>query len=166
LTLDRRREQLADIVTEACNMARDRVLSGGHDPDRVLLAVRVAALITLDVARHVILTAIANVIHNAYDSLLLPPNRAEGGKIEVLARVIEDRAEIVIGDNGIGMYEEDLREVRQFIPGRSTKKGIGTGFGLPIARRNIEAHGGSIGIQSRPDEGTTVTITLPLDHEP
>ena len=56
------------------------------------------------------------------------------------------------------------QELREFIPGKTTKKSFGTGFGLPIARRNIKSHGGSIGIQSQDEAGTTVTIVLPTSY--
>ena len=47
----------------------------------------------------------------------------------------------------------------------STKPGS-TGTGLALARRIIEEHGGTIGIESAADTGTTVTITLPSAYEP
>ncbi|NQU20408.1 MAG: HAMP domain-containing histidine kinase [Candidatus Nealsonbacteria bacterium] len=159
-----RRERLSELISEVCSMAREHVRSLGHNPDRVLLTVRVPTAATLDASRHVILTALANVLNNAYDALLLPPGRSEGAKIELSARVVGSWVKILIRDNGLGMEKEHLREVREFLPGQTTKKGIGTGFGLPIARRNIEAHNGEIDIDSRDNEGTSVTITLPRDH--
>jgi len=88
------------------------------------------------------------------------------GKIEINGRVFGPWIGIVVQDNGMGMYDVDLQKIREFIPGKTTKEGIGTGFGLPIARRNIEAHGGTIDIESVADQGTTVTIALPRDYKP
>jgi len=45
-----------------------------------------------------------------------------------------------------------------------TTKATGMGFGLPICKRIIEAHGGKITVQSAPHEGTTFIITLPIER--
>lgn len=56
-------------------------------------------------------------------------------------------------------------ELREFVPGRTSKKNRGTGYGLPIARRYVTAHGGSLAIDSQLGQGTTVTVTLPVEQE-
>ncbi len=63
----------------------------------------------------------------------------------------------------MGLSVEELDEVRRFVPGGTSKKTHGTGFGLPIAKRKLEDHGGFLAIDSQEDVGTTVTITLPLE---
>ena len=73
--------------------------------------------------------------------------------------------ELVIEDNAIGFSAEDLRLIRQFIPGQTTLKHDGTGFGLPTAKRYIEAHGGSLEIDSQEGVGTRVSLRLPLADE-
>ena len=65
----------------------------------------------------------------------------------------------------MGLSKEELEEVRRFVPGGTSKKVHGTGFGLPIARRKVMDHGGTLNIESRVDQGTVVTITLPLEAE-
>ena len=62
-------------------------------------------------------------------------------------------------DTGRGIPAEALP--RLFDPFFTTKTG-GTGLGLPIAKKIIEEHQGSIGIQSQPGIGTVVTLTLPV----
>jgi two-component system sensor histidine kinase AtoS len=57
--------------------------------------------------------------------------------------------------------EEDIRS-KIFEPFFSTKE-EGIGLGLPIARRIVEEHGGEIQVESRSGEGTTFTVTLPLN---
>jgi signal transduction histidine kinase len=61
-------------------------------------------------------------------------------------------------DTGPGIAEEELEKI--FVPFHTTKT-QGTGLGLPICRQLIEQHGGEIYLDSKPAEGTTVTILLP-----
>jgi signal transduction histidine kinase len=65
---------------------------------------------------------------------------------------------LLIEDHGVGMDDELLRQA--FEPFFTTKA-RGTGLGLPICRRIVEAHGGTIGIHSLPGKRTTVTVRLP-----
>ena len=66
---------------------------------------------------------------------------------------------IEVIDTGMGMTEEGMQ--RAFTVYYSTKAD-GTGLGLPMVRRIIERHGGRIQIESRPNEGATFVIELPL----
>ena len=87
--------------------------------------------------------------------------RAGAALIEILVR--EDRLKDLflmrITDNGSGMSPEE-RE-RALDPFYTTKKG-GTGLGMSITKKIIEAHNGDIVIQSRQGKGTEVRIELPL----
>jgi signal transduction histidine kinase len=73
--------------------------------------------------------------------------------------------EIAVADNGMGMSEDELEVIRRFVPGGTSKKRDGSGYGLPIARRRVRDHRGDLRIESRLNEGTTVTITLPVEAE-
>lgn len=77
--------------------------------------------------------------------------------------------EIRVCDNGPGIAPENLPRI--FEPFFSTKPGEGTGLGLSISRDIVTEHGGWIGVESRPGEGTTVRVWLPVSghevqHEP
>ena len=70
-------------------------------------------------------------------------------------------AVISVMDTGIGIAPEELPKVKdRFYKGSSTRRG--SGIGLAVADEIINMHGGSLKLQSRKGEGTTVTITLPL----
>jgi two-component system, NtrC family, sensor histidine kinase PilS len=86
--------------------------------------------------------------------------RPDGGTLTVEGR--EDAAwySIKFRDTGRGMSVEELARV--FTPFSTAFDG-GTGLGMAIVRRIVEDHGGAIDVESRPGEGTTVTILLPRD---
>lgn len=86
----------------------------------------------------------------------------ENGRVLVsVARGVNGRCIVRVTDNGIGMTAEELRQAS--IPfGQTsaliTHPGRGTGLGLPIVKSLIEAHGGSLRIDSRPGQGSQVTL--------
>ncbi len=69
------------------------------------------------------------------------------------------RARIDITDTGRGIAPENISKV--FEPYFSTKE-TGTGLGLAIVKKAVDDHGGTISVTSKPDSGTTFTITLPV----
>jgi len=95
---------------------------------------------------------------------------AEHGRIGVTARLVDDInldrcVEIAISDNGIGIPPHDLRRIFEpfFRSSDSlTRRRKGTGIGLTITKYIMDAHGGQIGVQSRPGRGSTFTLRLPV----
>ncbi len=83
-----------------------------------------------------------------------------GGAVECGGRVEDGWAYLSIRDNGCGMSEEQLDRI--FKPFYTTKT-EGTGLGLALARKAVLSHGGRIDVESRPGEGTTITIVVPVD---
>src|SRR5947208_4346800 len=69
--------------------------------------------------------------------------------------------EIIISDTGPGISEEDLTRI--FDPYFTTKK-LGIGLGLAITKKIVEEHRGRISVRSRPNEGTDVVISLPVER--
>lgn len=91
----------------------------------------------------------------------------DGGKITVTAEKKDAwNIEIVIADNGIGIPKEDLGRIFERFyrveKSRTSETG-GTGLGLAIAKEIINAHNGSIEIDSEYKKGTSVTIVLPIE---
>jgi signal transduction histidine kinase len=92
-----------------------------------------------------------------------------GGRVRVAARRLEAdgrvMAEVSVADTGVGIAPEDQEavfdEFRQ--AGRDyLRKAEGTGLGLSLARRFVELHGGTLGVDSRLGEGSTFIFVLPL----
>lgn len=164
--LERRRERLGEIVEAALVVVRENLQAQGRWPEQVVIKKNIPETLVAEVSRHLILIAIANLLKNAFEVFWDGPGMSRPGTITITARSKEDESmEIVVQDNGVGLCEEDLQEIMDFVPGKTSKKNWGTGFGLPIAQRNLAAHGGTIGIKSQVDQGTTVTITLPIEQE-
>ncbi|HEX2910142.1 MAG TPA: HAMP domain-containing sensor histidine kinase [Chloroflexia bacterium] len=89
-----------------------------------------------------------------------------GGHVRLSTRLIADRVEFTIQDTGIGIAEENLPYVfeRFYRVDKSRSRHGntgGSGIGLTIVRRLVEAHGGDIWIESKPGAGTTVHFSLP-----
>jgi signal transduction histidine kinase len=76
-----------------------------------------------------------------------------------------EQCQITIQDNGIGFeekYQEKIFAVFQRLHGRNEYEG--TGVGLAVCRRITDRHGGSITAHSKPGQGASFVITLPVRH--
>ena len=89
----------------------------------------------------------------------------EKGRVAVGARLAGDEVEISVRDHGRGIAPEDasrlFQKFQQLERGGSGRLG-GTGLGLAICRGIVEEHGGGIAVESRPGEGATFTVRLPV----
>jgi signal transduction histidine kinase len=107
------------------------------------------------VDRTLVLRSLVNIVENALHAMPGP------GQLVVTASSDDRFVTITVRDTGVGMDEEALARV--FEPYFSTKTS-GTGLGLPIAQRNIEANGGMIEVDSQKGVGTTVRVRLPVSE--
>ena len=93
----------------------------------------------------------------------------DGGLVEVIVSASNGEARATVRDNGIGISEEDAPRVFERFyrvdKARSRESG-GTGLGLAIAQEIILRHGGEIDLQSKKDEGTEISISLPVGGPP
>jgi PAS domain S-box-containing protein len=91
-----------------------------------------------------------------------------GGAVTLRALLsAEDELILEVSDTGIGMREEDLHRVLEpfvQVENELTRRYEGTGLGLSLSKQLIELHGGRIGIVSKPDIGTTVSVHLPASR--
>jgi two-component system NtrC family sensor kinase len=94
-----------------------------------------------------------NVARNAFEAM------PTGGSLRITVSRAGERVEIAFADTGPGIPDSVAGGL--FTPFFTTKPN-GTGLGLPICRRIVELHGGSISFASRVGEGTTFRVTLPV----
>jgi len=97
-----------------------------------------------------------NIIKNALEAM------PKGGTLTIESRKLDGNLEVVCSDTGSGMSKATLEKLWTPL---FTTKAKGMGFGLPICKRFIEAHGGSISARSAPRKGTTFTVTLPIEQK-
>ena len=88
-----------------------------------------------------------------------------GGRVLIRARKDEGFIGVEIQDTGIGMAKKDLDQIfDEFyrVKTKETRSIPGTGLGLAIAKRIVEAHNGQIEVESKPHEGSTFRVLLPI----
>ncbi len=83
----------------------------------------------------------------------------EGGTLRLAGHADDEHYQIEFQDTGRGMSEE--QRARLFQPFQSFFDG-GTGIGMAIVYRIVQEHGGRLGVESRPGQGTTISVSLPL----
>ena len=92
-----------------------------------------------------------------------------GGSVTVSASVEGSRLVLRVADTGVGIAADDLKRIGDpfFQAGKTyQRRHEGTGLGLSIVKSLVALHGGEMTVQSRIDEGTTVTVALPLAFTP
>ena len=108
-----------------------------------------------------------NLLVNAYQAIEerlgdAAHRSGETGRIQLRTEPTGNHVRITITDDGVGIDAENLDRI--FDPFFTTKKvGSGTGLGLSTTYSIVQRHGGTIQVESTPDDGTTFRILLPVD---
>ena len=99
--------------------------------------------------------AIDNIVKNAFD------HTESGATIRVAWKKLPSGVQIVITDNGCGIHPEDIHHIfKRFYRSRFSKDKQGIGLGLPLAKAIVEAHNGTIEVDSELGIGTTFTMNF------
>ena len=111
--------------------------------------------ISLSCDAHWLSEAIGNLVKNALD------HTKAGDTVTVTWRTFASIVQITVRDSGSGIHPEDLPHIfKRFYRSRFSKDTQGVGLGLPLAKAIIEAHGGTIEVDSALGGGTVFTINL------
>jgi signal transduction histidine kinase len=105
-------------------------------------------------------TAVENLLRNATEAM------AQGGTVTVRTERVPQRSAreaiaITVEDSGCGM---DARDLEQAFDEFFTTKAKGSGLGLPLVKRVVEAHGGSVELSSELGRGTRVVLLFPIEQ--
>ena len=102
-------------------------------------------------------TILSNIFSNAYK--YMDPRKGEG-RLEVMVDISMDGAEIRISDNGIGISKENQEKIFNMFF-RATEISEGSGLGMYIVKQSVEKLDGTISLESKEGDGTTIFIYLP-----
>jgi signal transduction histidine kinase len=147
------REPVGDALEEAATHFRRM-----FDPDEVDLAVDLDTSAPVEHDARALKSIVLNLLVNAYKYT------GDAKTIRLAARDESDEVVLTVEDNGPGIPRRQQKKI--FEPfHRADSSRSGAGLGLAIVRHQVEAHGGSIGVDSVKDEGTTFTVRLPVAEE-
>ncbi|MDN4525512.1 HAMP domain-containing sensor histidine kinase [Fictibacillus fluitans] len=151
--LEKEQEDLGNVIQQSLNPIKESYVQKG-----VMLSSSNADIqLPLDKKR--MMQVFINLLSNA---LKFTP---AGGTVTVATKKLDSKAQIIITDTGIGISDEEAQKVfeRFYRTEKSRNRRYGgSGIGLAIAKQLVEAHEGRIWIESVPEKGTAVYITLPL----
>jgi two-component system phosphate regulon sensor histidine kinase PhoR len=104
---------------------------------------------------------LVNLVHNAIKFT------QPGGTIRVTAKIEGDQLAVSVADSGVGISAAELPRVfERFYKLDKARRSDGTGLGLAISKHIVQAHGGTISVESELGNGATFTFTLPLAVAP
>lgn len=139
---------LNDVVDRVLKLFEPQAARNGVDFIRYLDA----DLPTIKLDEQTLHAALLNLVKNSLEAM------PDGGQLVARTRITRNGVALDLIDTGCGM--DSKTAMHMFDAFYSTKHG-GTGLGLPTARKIIEAHGGTISVQSELDHGTKFTIEFP-----
>jgi signal transduction histidine kinase len=149
--LDLSEFDLADVAEEAVVASYARASVAGVELNA---AVERPTLVRAD--RQRIEDLLDNLVSNA---VKFTP---EGGRVEVHVQTLDGAVMLDVSDTGIGIPAEDRRHLfERFFRSSNTGNVQGTGLGLAIVKAIVDAHGGSIDVNSEEGRGTTFSVVLP-----
>ncbi len=151
--------QLPSLINSAVTMVKSRA----HESGVALTTSIIDNPPTLIVDRRKMMQILVNLMTNA---IKFTP---KGGRVEL--RAVNDDGDgglkLQVADTGVGIAEEDIpRALAPFtqLDRQLSRKQEGTGLGLPLTKRMVEMHDGTLAVVSALGEGTTITVRLPMNR--
>ena len=154
--LEYSREMKLDLVESSPKAVIREALSFVEIPKRIRLInlAKNKPKMKIDIGK--IKRALINIINNAIEAM------PKGGTLTIKSEKKNNNVVFGFSDTGIGISKKTLENLWTPL---FTTKARGMGFGLPICKRIIEAHDGTISVESAYRKGTTFTVTIPIDQK-
>jgi len=154
--LNLQRMKIEKILTDV----REKLQFEAQSKNQSLSYITSSEIPNIPIDRDKMEQVITNIVSNAIKYT------GDNGTIRIYSSLVSGKAIIRVWDNGMGIPEADINRIFERFyrvdKARSREQG-GTGLGLAIAKEIINAHAGDISIASKLNEGTEITITLPVE---
>jgi signal transduction histidine kinase len=153
MPLKREPVRLIDVAERAIDLYRDVADAKGVT---VSLDARDAAAVSGDLVR--LQQVAANLIDNA---VKYTPS---GGEVTVAVTRVDGRSQLLVRDTGPGIATEELPRIwERLYRGDQSRTERGLGLGLSLVKAVVEAHGGTVSVESTPGKGALFTVSLPAE---
>ncbi len=150
--LDYSREMRLETTETDLNSLTSEALSLARVPENVRVLNLTDSNLRIMVDRQKITRVFLNIITNAIEAM------PEGGTLTVTTKQSNSNVELMFSDTGAGMTAEVMKQIWEPL---FTTKSRGIGLGLPACKRIVEAHRGTISVESTPGKGSTFIVNLP-----
>ena len=147
--LNKTRIAVDEIILQSVN-----VISAQAEAKHIRMVTGKGSQTVIDVDKNQLHQALLNILQNALDAV------DEDGTIAISATQIDQQICIEVQDDGAGIPLEQQKRIFDLY---FTSKPTGTGLGLALVHRIATEHGGEVAVQSKPGEGTTFTLTIPIE---
>jgi signal transduction histidine kinase len=152
VVLEKKNENVAEMVQDIARQYHYRA-----EQEQKKLVLSGSAAVTLWCDRDWMQEAVDNLVKNAFD------HTKSGDTIQVEWNALPSMVQIKVRDNGSGIHPEDLYHIfKRFYRSRFSQDTQGIGLGLPLAKAVVEAHHGTIEVDSELGKGTTFTLNFPI----
>ena len=150
IVLEKTKENAADIMRD---IELHFAYRSRQEQKQILLSGSDAVSLFCD--RDCLTEAIDNIVKNALDHM------ESGGTVCIEWKELSSAVQITVKDNGCGIHPENLHHIfKRFYRSRFSKDKQGLGLGLPLAKAIVEAHSGTIEVDSELGKGTTFTMNF------
>lgn len=152
MVIEKQRENLSELIAE---VERHFAFRAGQEGKQIVLEGDGAVSFLCD--RSWLAEAFDNLVKNALD------HTEDGDSIWIHWGQSPSAVSITVKDNGSGIHPEDLHHIfKRFYRSRYSQDSQGIGLGLSLVKAVVDAHGGTIGVDSRLGNGTTFVLVFPI----